>query len=111
MTEDAETLLDRDQWKSLGEWLRENPSDERRERVTQRLRSLGRLVTQVACVFDFGLLRDYLFIPFGGPDLWNRRIVLWVMYLEAMDSRHFGLSRFTVLFEEHLLSGLAPVWM
>lgn len=51
-------------------------------------------------------LRDATFIPFGGPNLWNRRTELILREIEAADAAHTGLTMHENLEVEWAKSGL-----
>jgi len=43
-----------------------------------------------ATVLDYGQLRTAVFLPFGGPGLWNRLTYLLIKEIEVANERNFG---------------------
>jgi hypothetical protein len=111
MAIDAQGILDRDQWRMLGDSIRAHPFDDTlRAQAFERLHVLAVFVTKTPCVFDFGLIRAYLFIPFEAT--FNRTVSLWVDFIVALTEAHFGgPTDWSRLYVDWGLSGITPPWV
>lgn len=58
--------------------------------VWYSLLSLYHFVVQNAAVLHYDLYRRATFVPFGGPQLWNRLTSLLIKEIEIANERHFG---------------------
>lgn len=100
--------FDMDEWKSWKYWLDQDPEycEEVWDKLLVMLEFLH--VTPVT-YWDFNELRGLLFIPFGGPRLWNRRVSLILREMELANDKHFGgwdEEEEDILSREWSLSGL-----
>jgi hypothetical protein len=64
-------------------------------------------IKRIPTVYDYGAVRSLTFIPFGGPNLWNRMATLLIKEIEVANERHFGrdLATEARLEKEWQLSG------
>lgn len=89
-----EELVDTTHWLARGHSIRTagNPTIipllERTEKELRELLSFVR-VTPVAGM-NFGAIRLALFIPFGGPALWNRKVDLYLREIEYANDKCLG---------------------
>jgi hypothetical protein len=68
-----------------------------------------RFACVAACVLDYGAYRKAVFVPFGGPGLWNRATMLLIKEIEGVNERNFGrdVASESKLAQEWTLSGLS----
>ncbi len=86
---DFKPALDTDEWEAWGHWLRNEPGHHE-DRIWKELLQLLEFVHYVHCHYDFGKLNVDLFVPFGGKELWNRKVSLMVMEINNANGRHLG---------------------
>jgi len=101
-------LVSRDHWTVQGGELAKDPDNEElRSSIVADLQALHQFVRFHACTFDFGWIRECLVLPFESS--WNRLVNLWVDWIMASNSFHFGNKPdWSRLAQDWELSGLQP---
>jgi len=87
-------FADTTHWIERSKWIRSTKNLQLTpvlEQVEKELRQLLAFVVHMPVVgMDFHTIRSGLFIPFGGPSLWNRKVDLLVREIEYANDKHFG---------------------
>ena len=85
--------LDPGEYKSMVAWVLKTKGEEQLNhinKVKDTLRATLATVRKVAHSYDWGRIRSVLFVPFGGPSMWNRWMSLMMKEIELANEGHFA---------------------
>ena len=87
---DFKPTLESCEYASMRWWIENTKGaeqDEHINRVKDKLYEVWYFVNKVPCDIDFGEFRRELFIPFGGPNLFNRWVALMIEEIKLANDR------------------------